>query len=197
MSGHSGHRKALTSTAQTGVAAVEFSLVIVVFLMLLYGIMEIARSMYMFNTLQEVTRAAAAGAANADFSEGARNRVRRNAIFRDAADTRGLLFGDPVTAEHIRIDYMALERVGNDTNPKIIPSAILEASTPEANRLVCMKNPNDTNCVRLIRVQVCMPGTDCQQVAYQPIFPLVSLPLFLPISRTIVAAETLGLAAAP
>lgn len=195
MSGHSGHRRASTRIAQTGTAAVEFALVLLVFLMLIYSIMELARSMYMFNTLQEVTRAAAAAAANADFSPASKDRVRRNAIFRAAADTRGLLFGDPVTADHIRIDYMALERVGNETTPKIIPSAILEASSPEANRLICMKNPNHVNCVRLIRVQVCMPGTDCEPVPYQTIFPLTSFPINLPVSKTIVAAETLGIAA--
>lgn len=195
MSGHSGQRRASTIAAQTGTAAIEFSLVLIVFLMLIYGIMELARSMYMFNTLQEVTRSAAAAAANADFSVASKNRIRRNAIFRDAADARGLLFGAPVTADHIRIDYMALERIGNETTPKLIPSALLEASTPEANRLICMKNPNHVNCVRLVRVQVCMPGTDCEPVPYQTIFPLTSFPVNLPISKTIVAAETLGIAA--
>ena len=194
MSGPSGHRRASTIIAQTGSAAIEFALILVVFLTLLFGIMELARSMYIFNTLQEVTRRAAAAAANADFSEASRNQVRQNAIFRSATDTHGLLFGEPVTAAHIRIDYMALERIGNETTPKLIPSIQIDSSSPSANRLVCTKNPNDLNCVRLVRVQVCVPGTDCQPVTYQPIFPFISLPVQLPISRTIVTAETLVLA---
>ena len=46
---------------QRGVAAVEFALVVIIFLTLLFGIIELARSMYVFNTLKEVTRRAANG----------------------------------------------------------------------------------------------------------------------------------------
>jgi hypothetical protein len=197
MPGHSAHRRASNVNAQSGTAAVEFALILLIFLTFIFGIMELARSMYIYNTLQEVTRRAAAAAANADFSVASTDKIRRYAIFRAPADTGGLLFGNPVTAAHIRIDFMALERVGNDTTPKLISSAQLEASSPAANRLTCMRNSNDENCVRLVRVQVCQPGTDCVPVPYEPVFPLISLPFNLPVARTIVAAETLGLAVAP
>jgi hypothetical protein len=193
MSGHSTYRRASNMTGQAGTAAIEFSLIVLVFLVFICGVMELARSMYIFNTLQEVTRRAAFAAANADFSAESSQQIRRAAIFRAASDTGGLLFGAPITAEHIRIDYMALERVGNETVPKLIPIVSVQASSPEENRVLCLKNVNDVNCVRLIRVQVCMPGTDCESVPYQTLFPLISLPLSLPFSRSIVAAETLGL----
>lgn len=195
MSAHKTGDRTATRGSQAGSTAIEFSLILIILLVFIFGIMELARSMYMFNTLQEVTRRAAVAAANADFSNGAKQQISRTAIFRSAGDTRGLLFGAPITEAHIRIDYMALERVGNDTVPTLIPSASVQASSPEENRVLCLKNPNDANCVRLVRVQVCMPGTDCDPVQYQPLFPLMSLPLRLPIARSIVAAESLGLGA--
>lgn len=193
MSGHSTHRRASNMTGQAGTAVIEFSLILMVFLIIIFGIMELARAMYIFNTLQEVTRRAAFGAANANFSAESSRQIRRAAIFRRASDPQGLLFGAPITAEHIRIDYMALEQVGNETVPKLIPIGSVQASSPEDNRVRCLKNSNDENCVRLVRVQVCMPGTNCDPVPYETLFPLISLPLSLPLSRSIVAAETLGL----
>jgi hypothetical protein len=195
MPGPSAHRRGSNITGQSGTAAIEFALILLIFLTFIFGIMELARSMYIFNTLQEVTRRAAAAAANADFRIASTDQIRRYAIFRGPAETGGLLFGNPVTAEHIRIDFMALERVGNDTTPTLISSTQLESSSPAANRVTCLRNPNDANCVRLVRVQVCQPGTDCEPVPYEPIFPLISLPFHLPVARTIVAAETLGGAA--
>jgi Flp pilus assembly protein TadG len=55
--------------AQSGVAAVEFAVVAAIVLMFMFRVMELARSMYMFNTLQEVTRWAATAAANAAFKD--------------------------------------------------------------------------------------------------------------------------------
>jgi len=48
-----------------GVAAVEFALLAICFFTVFLGLMELARLVYVFNTLQEVTRRAAAMAINA------------------------------------------------------------------------------------------------------------------------------------
>ncbi|MDT1883665.1 pilus assembly protein, partial [Acinetobacter baumannii] len=58
-------------TRQQGVAAMEFSLVAIVFFLMFFGMLELTRAMYIVNTLQEVTRRAAALAANSDFSDAA------------------------------------------------------------------------------------------------------------------------------
>ena len=68
--------------AAAGAVTVEFALVVKVFLTLACAVLELARVMYMFNTLQVVTQRAASMAANADFSnDDVMADVRRHAIF--------------------------------------------------------------------------------------------------------------------
>jgi Flp pilus assembly protein TadG len=43
---------------QAGVFSVEFAIVLTLFLTLVFGAIELARAMYLFNTLQEATRTA-------------------------------------------------------------------------------------------------------------------------------------------
>lgn len=178
---------------QAGVFAVEFALVLVLFLTFVFGVIELARAMYLFNTLQEVTRRAASGAAHIDFRDtAAKNRVRQAAIFRDSPGS--LVLGGPVTAEHVRIDYMALVRAG-DGSMTLTPIATgAMPSCPARNRVICMQDPNDPSCIRFVRVRMCDPGDSgaCTQVSYQTIVPFVSLPVRLPMATTIVTAETLG-----
>lgn len=96
---------------QQGVAAVEFSVVGIVFFLLFFGMVEMSRAMYVINTLQEVTRRAAALATNTDFSNAAAMQaVRQRAIFRDSPGF--LLFAQPVNDTHIIIDYMWIQRSG-------------------------------------------------------------------------------------
>lgn len=176
---------------QRGGAAVEFALVVVIFLTLVFGIMELARAMYICNTLQEVTRRAAALAANTDFSDGtAMQRVRERAIFRDSPGF--LAFARPITDAHINIDYLAITRNGASLVTAPIPAGALPAN-PARNQEICMSNPNDAGCIRLVRVRMCVSGGgQCVPIPYQSIVSLVPLPFPLPVSTTIVTAETLG-----
>lgn len=175
---------------QAGVAAVEFALVVLVFLMLVFGILEMARAMYICNTLQEVTRRTAELAANTDFSDGtALQRVRETGIFRDSPGF--LIFAEPVTDAHVRIDYMAVTADGGEMAATPIPTGSLPA-TPLENYQVCMNDPNDARCIRLVRVRICQPGTDCTPVPYEPIVSLIPFVFNLPFSTTVAPAETLG-----
>ena len=180
------------SRRQQGVAAVEFALVVGIFLTLVFGVIELARAMYICNTLQEVTRRAAAMASNTDFSDGAAmQRVREYGVLRNSPGF--LPFAEPVTDAHIKIDYMAI--VNGEEGPELepIPSGSLPEN-PAQNRIACLRNPNDPGCIRLVRVRVCMPGSgDCDPVPYQSIVSLIPIPFALPQSITIVNAETLGL----
>jgi hypothetical protein len=179
---------------QQGVAAVEFALVVIVFLIVVFGIMEIARAMYMFNTLPEVTRIAANAAANISFNDDAALDIaRKRAVF---DETSGALpFGNPITYEHIRIEYMELP-----ANGMALQIVGTKPSCPAQNRLNCMKDPNSPNaanltCIRAVQARICQEGKtggSCTRVTYEPLFPLISLPLSLPTSATIVTAETLG-----
>jgi len=146
--------------------------------------------MYIFNTLQEVTRRAAAQASSTDFTNGAAmQKVREGAVFRTAPGT--LMFADPVTDAHVRIDYLAITNDG--AGLKTAPVHTLPTS-PDDNYQICMTDPHDAGCIRMVRVRICQPGTGeaCEAVPYRPMLTLVPFPLTLPPSTTIVVAETLG-----
>ena len=182
-----------THTRERGVAAVEFALVALLFFLLFFGIVEIARAMYICNTLQEVTRRAAALAATADFSSAtAMQRVRQQAVFRESPGS--LVFAQPVTDDYVRIDYLSIRKDGTTLTMTPIPTASLPSS-PAVNYANCLKDPYGSDCIRLVRVRVCEPdGNDaCTSVPYQALVSLVTLSFGLPRSTTIVNAETLGL----
>lgn len=178
---------------QAGVYAVEFAMVLTLFLTLVFGVIELARAMYVFNTLQEVTRRAAATAANTDFTDQpAVNRVRQGAVFRSSPGL--LVLGDPVSDEHVRIDYLALARAADGSMTlSAIPNGSLPAG-PALNRVICMSDPYNANCIRFVRIRICDPGDSdvCAPATYNTIVPFVSLPLRLPMATTIVPAESLG-----
>lgn len=179
-----------THQKQRGVAAVEFALVALPFLTLVFGIIEVARAMYICNTLQEVTRVASALAVNTNFSDSsAMQRVQRRAIFRDSSGV--LLFAEPISDQHVRIDYMYIP--ANATIPVAMAGA---PSSPEQNKLNCLRDPNAANCIRLVRVRICLPGggSTCEPVPYQTLTSFIQLPFSLPLSTTIAKVETLGMA---
>ena len=188
-----GGARCRATEKQIGFAAVEFALVAIIYFTLLFGMIELARVMYICNTLQEVTRRAAAAAVNTDFTiPSALNRVRENAIFRDGPGM--LAFADPVTDAHIRIDYLSVARVANSMHTEAVTAM---PSSPARNKLNCADDPNGSSCVRLVRVRVCMPGAaganSCEPVPYKTLVSLIPIPFDLPISTTIMPAETLGL----
>lgn len=186
-------RHAYHPRTQAGATVVEFAIAMVAFLMLVFGILETARAMYLFNILQDVTRRAAALASVTDFKDAAAlDNVRQTALFADAAGQ--LVLGAPITQAHIRIDYLAVTRdAGGDFVQSEIAGINLPASSAR-NKSNCILNPYGANCIRLVRARICDPGNRdaCAAVAYQPIFPLVSLAVNLPVASTVVRAESLG-----
>jgi hypothetical protein len=179
---------------QRGVVAVEFALVVVIFLAFVFGVLELARAMYVINTLEEVTRRAATAASNTNFKDAnAISNVRIASVFRTSP---GLLpLADPVTDSSIRIDYLSVSR-GSDGSLTMNP--IAEGSLPSCparNRLVCLANPNDPSCIQLVRARVCASvdaSGACEPVQYQMLFPFVNFPLQLPTAVAIVPAGSLG-----
>jgi hypothetical protein len=178
---------------QRGTYAVEFAIVFPLLLTFLLGIVEIARIMYIFNTLQDATRRGAFGATVTDYrQQQAMQLVRQQAIFRETPGE--LVLGSPITDDHIRIDYLALIRNSDNSlsmtpiGPENMPSC------PARNRVTCTANPNDASCIRFVRVRVCDPvdTAECQPVYYAPLFGLFPKTATLPTSTTIVPAATLG-----
>jgi Flp pilus assembly protein TadG len=178
--------------SERGVAAVEFAVVVTVFLVILFGLLEVVRAMYVVNTLPEVTRRAAAAAAKVDFTNAAAlDQVRQNAVFRESAGD--LPLGLPVTDANVIIDYMSISK-GADGSLSMVPISALPSSTA-ASRAACFADPYSANCVQFVRVRICASAdaNGCTPLDYVTLFPLISLPLKLPSSTTIVKTDSLGL----
>jgi hypothetical protein len=179
---------------ERGSTAVEFSLLVIGVLILVFGSLELARAMYVINTLQEVTRRAASGAATADFrDQGGLAGVRANAIFRNTSGP--LVLADPVTDANVIIDYLSISR---DASGNLTPTHIDAGSLPSCparNHLTCLTDTNDPKCIQLVRARICASADDsgnCTPVQYQMLFPLVNLSFTLPTSTTILPAGSLG-----
>lgn len=177
---------------QAGSASVEFGLIAVVFFMFIFAVIELARLMFLFNTLEDATRRAASAAAITNFkSESDLNKVRWRALFRSNAG--GLVLMPELTDQAIRIDYLAL-RKGEDGALSLQPMTTLP-ETPAENRRNCLVDPYAANCIRLVRVRVCDP-TDtavCKPMMFTTLTSVIRFQMPLPIATTIAQAQSLGL----
>jgi hypothetical protein len=183
-------------TVQRGAAAVEFAFVAMVFFLLIFGIIELARIFYMYNTLADVTRSVAREAANISWTDGAAlDRAKQRAIFRDAEGT--LAFGEPITDRHILVDYLYLTQPTGPIVMSPVPSNLMP-NCPARNRHNCLTAPYGDMagageaCIRLVRARICKPNSACEPVPYQSLLSFVPFKLTLPTSTTVVSAETLG-----
>jgi Flp pilus assembly protein TadG len=175
---------------QQGVTAVEFALVaLFIFFPLLIGIIEFGRAMFIWNTVQEITRHAARDATVTDFtSTSAMNLVRQNAIFRTSAGP--LPAGPEITDTKVAIKYLNLALGTVD------PST----TCPVKNINVCLNNPADASCIRFVQASVCQPGTGeanentCAPVKFVPMVSMFStiLNIDIPSSPVVMPAESLG-----
>lgn len=181
-----------TQTRQAGVAAVEFSLVAIIFLTLVFATLELARTEFLLNTLMEVTRRAAAAAANVNFKDNAAlQQVQADAVFRNSSGP--LALGDPVTAGNVSIDYLSVSKASLELQHMTsLPSC------PARNRWNCTADSYAENCIRFVRARVCASvdsAGNCQPLRYQMLFPFFDLSgMNLPIAETIVPAGSLGYA---
>lgn len=177
---------------QRGVSSVEFALLAVIFFALVFGIIETARTLYLFATLQEVTRRAAAEAAISAFDPTTQTGIRERALIGSVGGK--LILGDPVSADHLKIEYLALARDPDSNALDMIPVDPMPAD-PATNYLNCLTNPYAANCIRVIRASICMPdgAADCTAVPYQMLLPITDFSgLVLPRATTVVPAQTLG-----
>ncbi|MGZ3412222.1 MAG: TadE family protein, partial [Xanthobacteraceae bacterium] len=176
---------------EAGVAAVEFAFGAMIFFLLVFGVIEVSRLLFVYNTLQEVTRRAAAGAARVFPSDAVgMAKVRQDAVLRNSPGE--LLLGFPVSDQHVRIDYLALTR---DNTGKLSLSKIDITALPASaaqNRTICMGNPNAAKCVRFVRASICDTANvaTCQQVKAKSLVPLVDLPVPLHKATTIATVES-------
>src|SRR5205809_6055035 len=105
-----------TDRSQRGVAAVEFALIAVVFFMVLLGIAEFGRIMYIWNTAQEVTRRAAREAVVRDFSAVETAAIKRESIFQGGTSGPvNLPAGVEITNTTVKLVYLTVDAGGNRT----------------------------------------------------------------------------------
>ena len=172
---------------QHGVAAVEFALVsLFIFFPLLMGILEFGRSMYIWNTVQEITRHAARDAIVTDFTNSnAMNLLRQNAIFRTSSGT--LPAGPEISDTSVAISYLNLNLGVVDTT----------TTCPVKNISTCLANPANAACIRFVQASICQAGTGqtntCVPVKYSPIVNYFSfLNINIPPSPVVMPVESLG-----
>lgn len=180
---------------QGGVFAVEFGMLALLFFLFVFAMLEVARAVYMWNLVHEITRRAARGAAVTDFSNAAAlQAVREHAVLR--AGPGSLPLGGGISDAYVRIDYLSLA----SGTPATLPVSALPGC-PQRNRINCLNDPHGASCIRFVRARLCLPGQGarCDSVSYRPILPLLGLvfpsgakAVRLPSGATVAVAESLG-----
>jgi Flp pilus assembly protein TadG len=171
---------------QSGVAALEFALVAIPFFVLLLGVIEFGRLMYLWNTVQEVTRSAARQAVVADFTDtgtaGAITQLKRLAVFRSTAGT--LPAASEVSDVMVNIKYLQ-----SDGATEVSPMP----ADPGDNISACLDVSRASSCIKYVEVKVCS-GNPCVAVAFQPMFGMFPFlgDLTVPVSTVRMPAESLG-----
>lgn len=168
-----------------GSATIEFGLVCMVFMPMLFAMFEYGRLLFVWNTLPEVTQRAARAAAITDFSNpAAMQALRQAALFR--SDDSPLPLAPNVSSANIRIEYLWQDSAGGLAALPLLPAC------PMANRINCAREPHGSACISFIRVRLCGSGAGCPALAYEPLLPMVPVPDAMPSASTLVAAESLG-----
>lgn len=153
-----------------GVATVEFAIVSMVFLTLLFGILEIGRLMYVYNSLQEVTRRAAREATVRWIDDQAE--VKTLALFGGTA----LPGGAEVTSASIKIEYL-------DATGSLVTTY---PADPGDNLSACGDATRVANCIYSVRVSI-------DNIQYSPMITLFSfLNVTMPTSTVTMHAESMG-----
>lgn len=175
-----------SATAYRGAATVEFALVALLYLTLTFGVIEFGRVIFLWNTVQEVTRHAARDATVSDFTDaGAMNQVKQNAIFRSTPGP--LILGGAIDDTYVRINYLNASLNEVDTS----------LTCPSQNISTCLSDPNGASCIRFVQARLCQPGggATCNPVPYTPMVTLLA-PFFtavtIPPSQVVMPAESLG-----
>lgn len=155
---------------QRGAAAVEFALICLLFFSILFAILEFGRMMYVYNTMQEVTRSGARAAVVRWVDQTAT--IKSIAFFGGTA----IPAGTEVTADDMTIEY--LNQAGNIANPLPLD--------PGDNLSACGDASRTEECIYSVRVKI-------SGVSYSPMVSLFSfLGVNLPEASVTMHAESLG-----
>lgn len=179
------------SDGQRGATVVEFALISFFFFTLLFGIIELGRLMYVWNTVQEVTRRAAREAVVRNFTSSDQEALQREAVFRSAGGNGVvyLPFGPEINNASVRISYLY------DMNPAHVVSPL--PGNPKENISACADAGLTQGCIRYVRAEVC-DGDNCEGVLYRPMIGFllaiggIDFRVRIPVSPVVMPAESLG-----
>lgn len=182
---------------QRGAAIVEFALVALIFFTLVLGIMEFGRMLYIWNTVQEVTRRAARAAVVGDFNTEV-DAIKRSAIFQGGSSgTAYLPAGGEITNLRIQINYL---------NGSLAPIPANKLPTDPADNIsACNDTTRADSCIQFVEACVATTNGDCPTdgtglITYNPMAGLIGslLPtMYIPVSSVVMPAESLGLSTSP
>ena len=123
-----------TLRRQRGIAPVEAALGMLPFLVMVLGLLELARMMFVWNTLAESTRRVARAASVNDVTDANANAIRAAALF----DSTGKLpIGGGIDRGKLKVDYLT--------------AGLVAATLPPCARLNlinCNTDPNGASCIR-------------------------------------------------
>ncbi len=163
-------RRPVPLARQRGAAAVEFGLLCLVFLSIVLGILELGRMLYLYNTMQEVSRRGAREAVIRWVDQG--TAIKTEALFGGTSVPAGA----EITASNIVIRY--LNAAGNEVST-------LPAS-PADNMSACSDITRTDQCIYSVSVAL-------ENVTYVPMVKLFTfLNIALPVAKVTMHAESLG-----
>ncbi len=163
----------------------EFALVATLLLTLLFGVMELGRILFVWNSAQEVTRRAARDAAVWGFDLTAA--AQYDAVLHPGAGTGTIAFPGigEITNGTVAIQFMT--GAYGALSPTSAPP--VSAALNQSNCALGL-----SPCVTAVQASLCAPGiTPCQPVAYLPIGIFgTGFQLFLPMATVTVPLEGAG-----
>ncbi|HEV8263095.1 MAG TPA: TadE/TadG family type IV pilus assembly protein [Burkholderiales bacterium] len=172
----------------------EFALLAIVFFMVLLGIMEFGRLMYVWNTAQEVTRHAAREAVVRDFTSQT-GAIKRESIFQGGTSGAvSLPAGVEITNATVRLVYLTVDagnnRVAITTGNMPADPADNISACGDAGRVF-------TSCIRFVQACIAVDDTCANFIQYQPMVLLlanlgIDLVINIPASSVVMPAESLG-----
>lgn len=182
------HRWQTTNRSQRGAAIVEFALVALIFFTLLLGIMEFGRMLFIWNTVQEVTRRAAREAVVRDFNTDVAA-VKCRAIFQgEGCGTAYLPAGLEISNATVQINYWNAS----------LASASPLPTDPADNISACNDATRTSSCIRFVEACVATDGACTGSISYVPmagLFPFLAINI--PVSSVVMPAESLGFNTSP
>lgn len=182
------HRNSIRN--QVGATAIEFAIVSFLLFTLLFGIVELGRLFYLWNTVQEVTRhAARLAVVSWPVGTTELNIIKEQALFGGSA----LPAGGEVNTDND--DTLSIKYYKSYSDALAGTNAVQPTGTAEENLSECVKSP--PSCINFVKatisgVQYVPMISLFQGVQFGPI-ALPDLRINVPPSTVIMPAESLGL----